>query len=549
MVPAGRLYDIQALPIKVNQLALAIYIVGHSPKLTSISYLERIIEKYQAMNVNIDKLRERNELITRLESLLRDVNEGKKLDPADILAATKTIEKYLDRADYKPITGDNYYRYHNLGTGQFIQQVNTERYQYIIRDYGKNYRRGTGSEVNSVIRWVRSCSTNLESRFGHKGAEISEIREYLEKSFSDRFPTNNLQLAVYERGQKFLEIYYKGELEIKQEIAIVAPQTDKKESMLTTTETNFKPEWATVLEIQQFLQCSEIKETPLINSTQLQIERMVRKYIRSNYLTLTGKNNVFKETKISSIVGYDSSHKGYGQIVKTFLKYVRPYLDPSSSNVLKGELINLDNLRTYNEQNARDLMGAMTNNWKHWKHKDAETITLGESIFNKPDPGVLMLAVTAVIHKNPHHDKIIWRDLIDVFYQLSEHSLGFRASNGCVLTPHSFYDSGVIRHTHRIKLQLIDLLLKEQRKKQNKAQNNLKQATTNEEKQKAMEEIELISPGSIEAWLQSPIDKLYSNLRKLDSQWEINLANHDILTHLQEMEKALELAIKAEQTF
>jgi hypothetical protein len=504
MSPSGRLYDIQALPIKCNQLAVAQYVVGNYPKLVSIAYLERTIEKYQNMKVKEDKLREKNELITRLESLLRDVNLGIKLDPSELLAATQTIEKYLEKAEYKPIAGDSYYRYHNLGTGQFLQQVNTERYQYLVTDYGKNFRRGTGSDVNSVINWIRNCPRNLNERFGHKAADIDEIKTYLEKSFSDRF-SKNVQLVIYERGQKFLEVYYKGQLEIKQLISIVSPSTAKKETNLVATETNFKPEWGDDLSFQQFLQCSEIKEYPLILATREQVSKMVKKYIRSNYLTLTGNNRVFKETKITHLVGFDQCNARYGGVLKTFLKYIRPYLDQSSQNVGKGELINLGNLRTYTEKNASNLVGEMSNRWKHWKHKDAETIKLGESLVKKPDPGTLMLAVSAAIYQNPHHDNIIWRDLIDVFYQLSDFPIGFRASNGVVLTPHHFYESGVIRHTHRIKLQLIDLLLKEQRKKQDKAHNSLKQASTTEEKQKAMEEIELVkvtNPGSIEAWLQ-----------------------------------------------
>jgi hypothetical protein len=541
MIPSGRLYDIQALPIKCNPFAVALYIVGNSPKLTSIAYLQRTIAKYQSMQVKEDKLREKNELIERLKSLLISVNKGEKLDSVDILAATQTIEKYLSKASYLPLTGDNYYRYHRLGTGQFIQITNTERYQYHVNDYGKNFRKGEGSEVNSVIKWLWNCGRGLEARFGHKAAEINEIGKYLKEIFNDRFPNNSLQLSVYEENnQKFLDILYKGELEIRQSISIVAPQNarnGKKESILIPTETNFKPEFATDLEFSQFLQCSEINEASLIKATRDQVEKMVRKYVRNNYLTLTGSNNTFRETKISNLVGYESSNKGYGQIIKTFIKYVRPYLDQSAGNVLKGELISLDTLKTYSEQNARDLIGAMTNNWKQWKHRDKETIELGGVILKKPDPGVLMLAVTAAITHNPNHSQIIWRDLIDVFYQLSELSLGFRASNGCVLTPHSFYDCGIIRHTHRIKLQLIDLLVKEQRRKQQAANKSLEQ----------IELTKITHKGSIEAWMQLSIPRLYEVLEEFDPQWKVNLANPDILTHLEALATVLSNSLKAKQ--
>ena len=552
MVPSGRLYDIQALPIKCNQIALATYILGNFPRLTSTAYLERVVEKYQNMKVKLDKQKEKEELVTKLETLLREVNSGMKLDPSDVLAATKIIEKYLDKAEYKPITGDSYYRFHNLGTGQFIQQISEEKYQYLVTDYGKNYRRGTGSDINSVINWVRNCPHNLNEKFGHKGAEINEISLYLEKSFYDRFSKKSLQLVIYERGQKFLEIWHKGELEIKQLITIVSPSNNDKKTSLMSTETNFKLEGGSDSQFQQFLQCSEIKEAPLLNATKLQVQKMVQKYIRSNYLALTGKNNVFKETKISSMVGYNSSLRGYGQIVKTFLKYVRPYLEQSAFNVGKGELISLNTLETQNEKDANNLIGAMSSNWKHWEHKDNETITLGESVMKKPDPGVLMLAVTAVINQTPQHGMIIWRDLIDVFYQLSKHSLGFRASNGVILTPHHFYDSGVTRHTHRIKLQLIDLLMKEQRRKQESAKSKLAQSKTAEQKKQAMEQVELLkvtNSGSIEAGLSCPVSRLYSNLEESDPRWKINLANPDILKHLAAMESALIVATKAEQTF
>ncbi|MEG4345582.1 hypothetical protein QUB70_20240 [Microcoleus sp. A003_D6] len=546
MTAKGRLYDIQSLPIKVNPLALAQYISYHQPKLVALTYLDRTIKKYQAMNVKLDKLREKIELISLLETLYRGLLSGIKPNAGDVLAATKTIEKYLDKAQYHSLV-DDYYRFHNLGTGQFLQQVNTERYQYLVTDYGKNFRRGTGSDVNSVINWVRNCPRNLNERFGHKAAEIDEIKCYLEKSFNDRF-SKNVQVVIYERGQKFLEIYHKGELEIKQLISIVSPSTDKKKTNLISTDTNFKPEYGTDNEFQQFLQCSEY-ESALIFSTRQQLIKMVQKYVRSNYLILTGEGKVFKETRITQLIGLDQCNTRYGGVIKTFLKYVRPYLDQASQNVGKGELISLDTLKTYSEKDAYELVGEMTNQWKNWKHKDQETIKLGESIIKKPDPGTLMLAVNAAIYQNPHHDQIIWRDIIDIFYQLSEYPLGFRASNGVVLTPHSFYESGVIRHTHRIKLQLIDLLRKEQKTKQDKAHNSLKQASTTEEKQKAMEEIELVkvtNPGSIEAWLQQPIKKLYDNLESLDPQWEINLANPDILKHLEAMHDALVLATQAE---
>ncbi|MEG4230396.1 hypothetical protein QUA35_29960 [Microcoleus sp. N9_B2] len=193
-------------------------------------------------------------------------------------------------------------------------------------------------------------------------------------------------------------------------------------------------------------------------TTREQVSKMVKKYVRNNYLTLTGNGKVFKETKIAQLVGFNQCNTRYGQVIKTFLKYVRPYLDLSAPNVLKGELINLDNLRTYTEKDAYNLVGEMTNQWKNWKHKDQETIKLGESIVKKLYPGTLMLSVTAAISQNPHHDKIIWRDLIDVFYQLSELSLGFKCPNGVILTPFNIYSNDVERWEHRIKIQLIYIL-------------------------------------------------------------------------------------------
>jgi hypothetical protein len=218
--------------------------------------------------------------------------------------------------------------------------------------------------------------------------------------------------------------------------------------------------------------------------------------------------------------------------VKTFLKFIRPFTLDSQFNL--GKLIDLKTGRIYSEPDTLQLLELLTKQWKHWDKREALEITLGGQKFKKQNPAKLMFNVHNLLIEQPHLDTLVWRDLIDVFYHLSRLSIGFKCSNGIVLTPYNMYSSHVERWTHRIKIQLIDLLFRNQHQFQ---------------KDVTLKTDIFLLPHSrislMEEWLQMSIEALYTALEKLQSNWE-NKTSPDVLKHLEALHETLVIAEEIE---
>jgi len=205
---------------------------------------------------------------------------------------------------------------------------------------------------------------------------------------------------------------------------------------------------------------------------------------------------------------------------------LRPFTLESAVN--KGKVIHLKTLAPYSEHDACYLLELITANWKTWNKKDDRAIELGQQQIRKENPAKLMLNVHNLVTDNPDLSSIVWDDLINTFYQLSKLSLGFKCSNGVILTPFDIYSDDVQRWQHRIKIQLISIL------KDGDSSRKL----------------------GVESLLQLPIDDikdsngnvtqkgLYSMLDKHYPTWKNNT---DINTHLAELHDGLSTAIKLSQ--
>lgn len=127
-----------------------------------------------------------------------------------------------------------------------------------------------------------------------------------------------------------------------------------------------------------------------------------------------------------------------------------------------------------------------------------------------------MINVTKLLQDNPDLTPQIWEDLINTFYNLSQLSLGFKCSNGVILTPFDIYSNDVERWTHRIKIQLISLL----------------------------REGDKTRTLGIESLLQREVKDLYATLDRLSPNWN---TNQEINKHLADLHDNLSASQKLSQ--
>ncbi|WP_445240628.1 hypothetical protein [Microcoleus vaginatus] len=151
-------------------------------------------------------------------------------------------------------------------------------------------------------------------------------------------------------------------------------------------------------------------------------------------------------------------------------------------------------------------------NWKNWHRKDQEYIPLGDTQARNQDPQNLVFMLIKIMTERPHIEQIAWKHTIDWICEIVQLPIGFRASNGVILTPDAMYGSHIEKWEHRIKIQLVDLLLESQ-------------------------------AGSIEAWLKQSISQLYNASERL----ELTLSK-DVQKHLEAMHEALDISLKVEES-
>jgi hypothetical protein len=495
--PSGKEWKLIGLPVKVPEYDLARYIVGNLSPNQAIAYLHREIDRLKNQN-KVNSLK----LIARLENLLIQVVQGKKLNPESLRESTVVIRKYLDKAEFKhnSLYTDNYYRSHTLADVSFIQELEAKKLTYTFI-WGSE-RAIWQSEVSMVIKWLKRVPARLGKQFPINFPSFEEVRDYLLSIFK----FENVELIIKQERGIYIEIYYEGMLQSRQRLDITSQISKDRIAGKVSTKVSTSIQYVGDGDFYSLLRCTSA-DRQLVREAKSQLEKIVQKFLAANPARFTGENKVSMPTSVADICGFGSTSKGINQVIKTFKKFVTPFT--IHSEVDQGKLINLLTLETYNEHDANELLDSLIRGWKHWRHKDAETIKLGESIVKKPDPGTLMLAVSAAISQNPNHNLIIWRDLIDVFYQLSGLSIGFKCSKGVVLTPWTLYTDHVSRWEHRIKIQLISIL---------KDGDNSRTL-------------------GIEALLQQDIKSLKKTLDKMQPGWLSN--NADISKHLEALEDCL----------
>ena len=534
--PSGKEWKLIGLPVKVPEYDLARYVVGNLSPNQAIAYLHREIDRLKNQN-QVNSLK----LIARLENLLIQVVQGKKLNPESLRESTVVIRKYLDKAEFKynSLYTDNYYRSHTLADVSFIQELEAKKLTY--RFIWGSERAIWQSEVSRVIKWLKRVPARLGKQFPINFPSFEEVRDYLLSIFK----FENVELIIKQERGIYIEIYYEGMLQSRQLLDITSQISKDTRAGKVSTKVSTSIQYVGDSEFYSLLRCTSA-DRQLVREAKSQLEKIVQKFLAANPARFTGENKVLMPTSVADICGFGSTAKSINQVIETFKKFSRPFT--SESEVGKGQLINLQTLQTYDQHNVTQLLELMTKNWKHWQKSKDEKIKLGGQLFHKPDPGKLMLVVHNLLDEQPHLDTLVWRDLIDVFYQLSRLSIGFRCENGVVLTPHHFYESGVERWSHRIKVQLIDLLLKEQSAKQLQAEKILKDAEDLKEKLAIESAINLVrktKQGGIEGWLQMSIATLYAALEKVDSKWESKVSA-DVLKHLSALHEALSISEEIE---
>ncbi|MEG4800472.1 hypothetical protein QUB63_06210 [Microcoleus sp. ARI1-B5] len=536
LVPSGKQWKLIGLPVKVPEYDLARYVVGNLSQNQAIAYLHREIDRLKNQN-KVNSLK----LIAKLENLLIEVVKGEKLNSDSLRESTVVIRKYLDKAEFKhnSLYTDNYYRSHTLGDVSFIQELESKKLTYTFIWGSEKATRQ--SEVPSVIKWLKRVPTSLGKQFPITFPSFEEIRDYVRSIFK----FENVELIIKEERGIYIEIYYEGRLQARQLLDITSQISKDTRASKVSTKVSTSIQYVGDSEFYSLLRCTSA-DRQLVREAKSQLEKIVQEFLAANPARFRGENKVSMPTSVADICGFGSTAKSINQVIETFKKFSRPFT--SESEVGKGQLINFQTLQTYDQHNVAQLLELMTKNWKHWPKSKDEKIKLGGQLFHKPDPGKLMLVVHNLLDEQPHLDTLVWRDLIDVFYQLSRLSIGFRCENGVVLTPHHFYESGVERWSHRIKVQLIDLLLKDQSAKQLQADKILKDAEDLKDKLAIESAINLVrktKQGSIEGWLQMSIATLYAALEKVDSKWESKVSA-DVLKHLSALHEALSISEQIE---
>jgi hypothetical protein len=536
VVPSTTGYSLVGLPVKLPDdfiYDLARYIMANLGQQQSLGYLNSEINRLKTLDCEMIGKFTRLQLIKMLNALCDGVIDGKKLDPQHILESKNRLKKYLTSHEFLSSTVDKYYSFYNLGQIAIIQELEVEKYTYLLTNFGDD-RALERHNLPSVLNWLRRVTYNLSEYFGKKKPSFEEIEYYLKSTFKYR----NVDLRFYQAKGMFFEIIYQGKSVAKQLITIIDPATKDKNYGVTPTKVATRIEFSDKRIFKQFLKCSDA-DFDLIEFAQNQLRKVVNKFLSANRHSIIGEGKTATPTKVTELAGFIDTGHNLSGIKNTFLKFIRPFTSESAVNL--GKVIDLRTLKPYSQHDVTFLFEKVTINWKNWnKAKDLE-ITLGGQTVGKKNPAKLMLNVHNLLDRQPQLDSIVWGDMIDIFYQLSELSIGFKCSNGVILTPYSIYPTDIERWEHRIKIQLIDILYKDQLVKQTQADTVLKGALKARNDLLITQSRELVQKakiGGVESWLQMSIAKLYQALEKSYPTWEKEVSQ-DVLNHLAALHDAL----------
>lgn len=550
-------WKISGLPVKTPPYDLAIYLSDKLGIKDLIIHIDTTLSRLSLES-------EEHKLVSLLKN---DLLTGYKISKEQLLSSTKVIQSCLDRAipTHKALYLDNYYCPHVLGYVEFLEDKEKEFLTYALTVWGSE-RDTRRSEVPTVMNWLKRIPINLRNEFKSNYPSIEQIEKYLQSKFKG-FRNCSLTVSSQFQGNTgiFIEVSYEGRLQTRQMLSITTPTHDNrikgKTAVNISHRFNAMPP-STYLEVLKL----SVAQKHLYQDAIGQLNKVANKWVANNRIRFVGKEKVGEVVSVNNIVGFDSTAKSINQVLGTFKKWITPFT--VHSEVDKGKLINLLTLQTYTEFDVIELLQSLTNGWKYWEKSKAEHIELGGNLVYKSDPGRLMMNVHHLVSDTPDISEIVWKDVINTFYQITGLSVGFRCTNGVVLTPYDMYLGGVDRWTHRIKVQLIDLLFLDQCKKQEPAKQKLKLAAQQLEEAKEIDDQEIkdemvdeatnlieeakrelrdVTYGAIESWLQYSIKELEDKLLTIDSNWEKTKANPEILKHIKAMKEALEISQEIEQ--
>jgi hypothetical protein len=576
---SDHLWDVIALPIKVPYYHLAVYL---SDKLGSTELLSYVAKYQQDLSYNLAKVevqieevkeqvtnlpdsehylpRSRSlqtkidslskvsedikEIIESLENLILNIKQNRKPDRLDILESTKIIRELLNSEHIKPESSytDNYYRWHNIGSLRIVEQIEKEKPTYTLTIVGdeKDTRR---SSIPLVMRWLRGVPKILQDYFGGTYPTNQEIKDRLmnvypfykrKKKEGDKIDKSFINLeadmVIHTKGKLKIEIYFKGELQTTQVLSITKPVNSQERQGKIPVKIASSIEIKSLEVLTHLLRCGEYKQT---FDAQNHLNKLVQKFVNSNIQLFTKEKEekIVSKVAIRDLLGFSKESKGLPQIAKRYNQFITPFTSESDVNL--GKLVNLLTLETFDKHDAQNLFDAMVNNWKKWKK--GEYINIAGFNLCTSNPGDLIGHIFHKVKGNQSRSQVIWGNFIDELYQLSKIRVGFRTSEGVMLTPWSLLPTDRKTWEYRIKIQLIDILSVGQRERLERVEELLKNEKTREEGQKLRDNIR---GGSVEAWLRMDIDKLYIQLHEARPTWE-SLVHSNVLSHLSALHDAL----------
>jgi flagellin-specific chaperone FliS len=574
-------WQLIALPIKVPQYHLAVYLsdkVG-STELTShikkqienLSYnlarnqekmeevkkqitnlpdSEYFLPRSRSLQTEIDSLAKVSddikEIISSLEGLTLNIKQNRKPDKLDILESTKIVEKMLKDEHIKPESSytDNYYRYHVLGNLEIIEQVEREKPTYSLTILGdeKDTRR---SSIPLVMNWLRRVPQILQKHFGEDYPTNEEIKAHLMSIYPfykrrlregdklDKSYVNvEADMIIKTKGRLIIELYFNGILQTSQLLSITKPVDGKDRQGKIPVKISSTINLTSRDSLTNLLRC-EYKET---FKAQNHINLLVQKFVDSNIqlFTKTREEKIVSRVAIKDLLGFSKDSKGLPQVAKQFNRFALPLT--SDSEVDLGKFVNLLTLETYDRHDTQNLFEAMVNNWKHWNK--GGHISLGGFMLLCRNPGDLMTKIYHTAKHNQDRSQVVWGEFIDQLYLLTKIPIGFRTSEGVLLTPWSLLDTDKKTWNYRVKIQLIDILYTGQAEKIKEAEELMKDEKTREEGKKLRDKARI---GAVESWLQYDIDMLYNKLFQVRPNWE-SLVHQNVLSHLSALSDALNVA-------
>jgi len=513
LTPAATGYHLVGLPVKLPDDLLydhARYVVSNLGE-ASIGWLNAQVRDLKSRTNEIVGNYTASQMIKLFDALIVGVLDAKKLDPSSVLESKDKLKKYLSSQVFQANPLDSYYSFYQLAVLEVRTELEKVNYTYRLTNFGDE-RALAKNNLSSILNWVRRLSYTLKNKFQDKKPSFEEVKEHLTSTFKYK----GVELKVYKTTGIFFEIVFNGVVVSKQLISIIEPVSDNKTANVLPVKMTHTPEFLNPRMYYKLLQTNSIEGADILKVVYRQLSKVCDNFIVANRDKMLPKGAVSQTTKIGDLLGFTNQRHGFGQVKKTFLKFVLPF--SIESTVTLGKVFNLKTGKIINEYDASLLFEKMCKNWKQWNINKQETIELGGCVVNKPDPGKLMLCVLSAVNNNPSTSALIWGDLLEVWFNLTDEPIGFRTNTGVILTPWSIQPTRAEVWEYRIKMQLIDIL-RDEKVKDKKAD-------------------------AVESHLQLSVDRLKQILNATFPTWYSTISL-DVKKHLQALDESYQLALEA----